>query len=296
MVNTSKFKFEKLSLTLLGDINPAVFVMLKEKVAACKSLELHIRPSWIPAKKSLKAVSYFLKNLRTSVIEFSCNTTSQKLIVDFVNSCTSLRRLNINTQRIGERWSWTKHLPNRTVKELVYEHVAIVRGNLIGVFTAFPELQRLSTGRFFPPLFDEEDGEAYLLAESANPGMKSEIQYLETSYLPPLKFMQKVKEILVHVFFTDMVEKLLRYVPKLEDLEKVDFRISPMLLTRAKGDCVIRLILSLAKSNSLREVKISTLWDNQNYLKSSLDATLKRMLLALPESVRSVKYKNTILR
>jgi hypothetical protein len=168
------------------------------------------------------------------------------------------------------------------------------------IFPKFPRLKRLSL---------RECG--FPVAESTTTKIDmnkiAKIQYFESSDLPRrVEYLENVQEIVLHVDDIDVIDTLIRYLPKLNALEKLDLRYGSLYEDLFEyeeedpdgiKDYLEQLIEAIsANPLSLWNLKISADHWQRDRQDSIHDLTMIKLLNRLPERITFIEYKEYKVR
>jgi hypothetical protein len=269
---------------------------LIDEVSTCERLDLELQRAMNDATKSI--LTRLLKQFKRSVVEFECSVdnSDQAVIASFVNECERLRCLTLHMRFPSPRWDWSLHsVYCGTVEELRLDDRYESR-NMTGIFFMFPALKRLIQSNSLPPYEDiDEDGVVNL--NNVNHHQQATIEYLETSVLPPVQFLQYVNHIVLSCITGLTLQQLVGSLPQLKSLKKLDLKFD--LLLELFDECsvghdLMKRLMAALSTSSVTELDITN--DPDNNIGRHYDLSAFNLLCALPKSVQCIRYKKCTIR
>jgi hypothetical protein len=128
----------------------------------------------------------------------------------------------------------------------------------------------------------------------------AKLNSFKASYLPPVRYLQNLKELIITIRFFPFLYLLTEDIPKLVCLKKLTVAFSLSIFSSLGDDdqypSIERLTEKIASSNTIREVNFVKLTDSRISVKSDVDVRAEKLLLTLLYHIEEITFEGSTLR
>ena len=286
------------SLTLNNTTNLPLLVMLNRKISTCKALGVNM---------SMRMLHVFWRDCLTTLItkfqktlvRFECITSNEGPVIELLNGCTKLRYLTLLAVNRKKPWRWNKVKVCSTLIDLTYADTCNHHGNLEGIFPKYPALVTLILRNSLPRFIRETTEREDLVIPRLTIGL-GQIEVLQSAYLPACRHLQRLKQFVFPCKTYSSMKLMMKYLPLLKGLELLVVRVPSIMLAAidapAFPNCVLDFLNALKLAPAMNNLTIEKTYDHENFESPKIDATVLEILNLLPERVKKISYKKSIVR
>jgi hypothetical protein len=280
--------FEVASATVnLGRSGCAKAVMLRKKVYKCRLLSIKT-PSNIRVPQSFS--DFCLKNLLFSFVkslqDLHCIICNEEVFAEFINASSALRSLSIEVNYRYSSYNWKQVETNLNVERLSYVNGDLRSVTIDDIFLTFPNLKSLNLREHVLT-----HSTRYIFAPSE--GLSSNLIELEGDRVLSLSRMRLIRVLNVNINKEYVLSRLTEMLPSLSQLKRLRVRLCCETFygfDKRTSNIFCRLMEVLKLCKSLEEL------DFPYILYDPPLEYIKELTSSLPDSVKTLKYGDFILR